>query len=95
MKPSSGSTPSEATTPKERMRRRFPQPIRGDLINLRVLDDRDVTNGFVQKVVRTPEGKIPLLVSQGDWFGWGERLVAAPIEVVAIFGRQLASLDMT
>jgi hypothetical protein len=35
-----------------------------------------------------------LLVSQGGWFGWGERLVAAPIEVMAIFGRQLASLDM-
>jgi len=96
MKPSSGGTPSEATTPEERMRGRFPQPIRlGELINLRVLDDRDVTNGFVQKVVRAPEGKILMLVSRGDWFGWGERLVAAPIEVVAIFGRQLASLDMT
>src|SRR5215475_6500742 len=95
MEPSSGSAPSEATTPEERMRRRFPQPVRvGDLINLRVLDDQDVTIGLVRKVVRTPQGKIRLLVSQGGWFGWGERLVAAPIEVMAIFGRQLASLDM-
>jgi len=96
MEPSSGSAPSEATTPEERMRRRFPQPVRvGDLIGLRVLDDRDVTIGVVRKVVRTPQDKILLLVSQGGWFGWGERLVAAPIEVMAIFGRQLASLDMT
>ena len=29
----------------------------------------------------TPQGKILLLISQGGWFGWGERLVAAPIEV--------------
>src|SRR5262245_32780632 len=85
----------DAMAPEERMNRRFPQPVRvGDLISLRVLDDRDVTIGFVRKVVRTPQGKILLLVSQGGWFGWGERLVAAPIEVMAIFGRQLASLDM-
>jgi hypothetical protein len=95
MEPQSGSAPGDATTPEERMRRRFPQPVRiGDLIGLRVLDDRDVTIGFVRKVVRTPQGKVQLLVSQGGWFGWGERLVAAPIEVMAIFGRQLASLDM-
>jgi hypothetical protein len=85
----------DAMTPEERMNRRFPQPVRvGDLKSLRVLDDQDVTIGFVRKVVRTPQGKILLLVSQGGWFGWGERLVAAPIEVMAIFGRQLASLDM-
>jgi len=82
-------------SPEERMNRRFPQPVRvGDLISLRVLDDQDVTIGLVRKVVRTPQGKILVLVSQGGWFGWGERLVAAPIEVLAIFGRQLASLDM-
>jgi len=82
-------------SPEERMNRRFPQPVRvGDLISLRVLDGQDVTIGLVRKVVRTPQGKILVLVSQGGWFGWGERLVAAPIEVLAIFGRQLASLDM-
>jgi hypothetical protein len=85
----------DAMTSEERMNRRFPQPVRvGDLISLRVLDDRDVTIGLVRKVVRTPQGKVLLLVSQGGWFGWGERVVAAPIEVMAIFGRQLASLDM-
>jgi len=85
----------DAMTPEEKMNRRFPQPVRvGDLKSLRVLDDQDVTIGFVRSVVRTPQGKVVLLVSQGGWFGWGERLVAAPIEVMAIFGRQIASLDM-
>jgi|SRR5262245_62602608 len=91
----SETSQKDAMTPEEKMNRRFPQPVRvGDLKSLRVLDDQDVTIGFVRRVVRTPQGKILLLVSQGGWFGWGERLVAAPIEVMAIFGRQLASLDM-
>jgi hypothetical protein len=95
MGPQSETPQKDAMTPEERMNRRFPQPVRvGDLNSLRVLDDQDVTIGFVRKVVRTPQGKILLLVSQGGWFGWGERLVAAPIEVMAILGRQLASLDM-
>ncbi len=80
---------------QERMQRRFPQPVRvGDLINLRVLDDNDSTIGFVRQVVRTPQGRIELIVSYGGWFGWGARPVAVPIEVVGILGRQLASLDM-
>lgn len=95
MGPQSEQAQKDAMTPEERMNRRFPQPVRvGDLMSLRVLDDQDVTIGFVRRVVRTPQGKILLLVSQGGWLGWGERLVAAPIEVMAIFGRQLASLDM-
>lgn len=82
-------------TPEEKMRRRFPQPVRvGDLIGLPVLDDDDVTLGRVRHVVRTPEGKISLIVSYGGWFGWGSRLVAVPIEVVAILARQIAALDM-
>jgi len=82
-------------SPEDRMGRRFPQPVRvGDLIGLRVLDDEDSTIGFVRQVVRTPQDKIKLIVSYGGWFGWGVRPVAVPIEVVAILGRQLASLDM-
>lgn len=77
------------------MLRRFPQPVRvGDLIGLRVLDDNDVTIGIVRQVVRTPNGTIHLIVAHSGVLGWGGRLVAVPIEVVAIFGRQLASLDM-
>lgn len=79
----------------ERMRRRFPQPVRvADLIGIPVLDDDSRTLGRVRQVVRTPEGHIELIVDYGGWFGWGARPVAVPIEVVGIFGRQLASLDM-
>ena len=86
---------AQDNSPEAKMSRRFPQKIRvGDLVGLPVLDDGDVTLGHVRKVVRTPEGKIKLIVSYSRWFGWGGRLVSVPIEVVAILGRQLASLDM-
>jgi hypothetical protein len=79
----------------ERMKRRFPQPVRvGDLIGLPVLDDRASTLGFVRQVVRTAAGNVQLIVSYSRWFGWFGRPVAVPIEVVGIEGRQLASLDM-
>jgi PRC-barrel domain len=82
-------------SPEARMNRRFPQKTTvGHLIGLPVLDDNDVTLGLVQKVVRTPEGKIKLIVSYSKWFGWFGRPVAVPIEVVAILGRQIDSLDM-
>ena len=81
------------------MNRRFPQPVRvSDLIGLAVVDDYDLTIGYVRNVVRTPEGKIVLVVSAGGWlgpwFGLGARLVPVPIEAVAILGRHLAALDM-
>ena len=78
------------------MQRRWPQPVKvGDLIGLPVLDFEDRTLGYVQSVVRTAQGKIRLIVPYGGFLGWGRRLVAVPIEVVAIAGRQLAALDMT
>jgi hypothetical protein len=45
-------------------------------------------------VVRSPEGKIKLIVSYSPWFGWFGRPVAVPIEVVAILAKQIASVDM-
>lgn len=82
-------------TPEEYMARRYPQPAKvGDLIGLPVLDWRDSTLGHVRHVVRTPQGKIQLIVSYGGWFGFGSRPVAVPIELVAILGRQIAALDM-
>jgi len=79
----------------ERMARRFPQPVRiGDLIGLPMLDDSASTLGVVRQVVRTPQGKIALIVSYSRWFGWFGHPVAVPLEVVGIEGRQLVSLDM-
>jgi hypothetical protein len=82
-------------SPEAIMSRRFPQKVRvGDVIGLPMLDDNDVTLGYVERVVRTSEGKIKLIVGYSKWFGWFGRPVAVPIEVVAILGRQIASLDM-
>jgi hypothetical protein len=82
--------------PEERFQRRLPQPVRvGDLIGLPVLDDSQSTLGYVREVVRTPTGKIDLIVSYSPWFGWFGRPVAVPIEFVGIFGHNLASLDMS
>jgi hypothetical protein len=94
---SSNEKPAEEKklSPEEKMRRRFPQPVKvGDLIGLPMLDWDDITIGHVRHVVRTPQGKIQLIVTYGGWFGWGQRLVPVPIEVVAILARQLAALDM-
>lgn len=83
-------------SPEERMQRRFPQPVRvGFLVGLPLLDWNDSTIGFVTDVVRTPEGKIQLVVPVGGWFGRGGRPVAVPIETVAILARQIDLLDLT
>jgi len=90
------TTSLDGLSPEERMQRRYPQPVKvGDLIGLPLLDDQDRTLGTIQSVVRTPEGKVRLIISFGGLLGWGQRLIAVPIEVVAIAGRQLAALDMT
>lgn len=86
----------DSLSPEEKMQRRYPQWVRvGDLIGLPMLDDDDRTLGRVRTVVRTPDGKIRLIVPFGGFLGWRQRLVAVPIEVVAIAGRQIAALDMT
>jgi hypothetical protein len=85
----------KAMAQEERMRRRFPQPVRVGFLNgLPVLDDESRTLGYVRRVVRTSQNKIELIVSYGGWFGWGARAIAVPIEVVGMLGRQVASLDM-
>ncbi len=89
-------------SPEEKMRARFPQPVRvGFLIGLPVLDWEDSTIGYVSDVVRTPGGKIKLIVPYGrvGWVRYGglfdRRPIAVPLEVVAILARQIAALDMS
>lgn len=87
--------PSQDDSLEARFARRFPQKVKvGDLIGLPVLDDDDVTLGHVRQVVRSPEGKIKLVVSHSRWFGWFGRPVAVPIEAVAILAKQIASIEM-
>jgi hypothetical protein len=87
--------PMKDESPEARMKRRWPQPIRiGDLVGRPVVDDDDVILGHVREVVRTPAGKILLIVPYSRWFGWFGRPVAVPIEVVVSIGRNVASVDM-
>jgi PRC-barrel domain len=96
MVPPTGMMDTEHPMPmNERYLRRFPQSVRvGDLIGLPVLDLKASTLGYIRQVVRTPQGKIELIVSYSRWWGWFGRPVAVPIEAVGIEGRQLVSLDM-
>ncbi len=74
---------SKPMTAEQRMRARYPQPVRvGDLIGLPVLDDNASTLGHVREVVRTKENQIELIVAYDGFLGWGTRPVAVPIEVV-------------
>jgi hypothetical protein len=98
MVPRTGMMDAEHPMPmKERMLKRFPQPVRvGDIIGLPVLDMRtSSTLGYVREVVRTPEGDVELIVSYSPWWGWFGHPVAVPIEAVGIEGRQIVSLDMS
>lgn len=82
-------------TPEEKMARRFPQPVRvGFLVGLPVIDERSATVGRVREVVRTPEGKLRLVMPYGGLFGIGARAIAIPIEAVAMLGHQVAAVDM-
>jgi hypothetical protein len=99
--PQDAQTAGDKTlTPEERMKRRYPQPVKvGFLIGLPVLDDRDSTYGYIREVVRMAD-KIVLVVPYRNWFGWaptdwGRKTVAVPIETVAILARQVAALDFS
>src|SRR2546423_12760488 len=80
-----------ATTPQERMNRRYPQPVKaGFLIGLPVLDEKDSTYGYIREVVRTGDGKIVLVVPYRAWLGWaptdwGRKDVAGPRRTGAPF----------
>jgi hypothetical protein len=96
--PAAGQAKEEKLSPEEQMRRRFPHPARvRDLIGLPLLDWRDNTLGYIQRVVRTRDGKIQFIVRYGGWFGWigwWQRPVAVPIEVVALLGPHVTLLDI-
>jgi hypothetical protein len=98
---SSARPENQSLSPQQKFERRYPQPVKvGALIGLPVLNDRDSTYGYIREVVRTPEGKILLVVPYRNWLGWaptdwGRKIVAVPIEAVAILARQVAALDFS
>ena len=70
-------------------------PVRvGDLLDLPIVDESKSTIGRVRGVIKTGDGKIQLLLPIGGLFGFGERLVAIPIENVALTGPQVMVLEV-
>jgi hypothetical protein len=70
-------------------------PVRvGDLLDLPIVDESKSTMGRVRGVVKTGDGMIQLLLPIGGLFGFGERLVAIPIENVALTGPQVMVLEV-
>jgi hypothetical protein len=82
-------------TPEQKMAKRFPQPVRVSfLLGLPVLDENSSIMGHVYGVVRTPQGKLQLVMPIGGFLGFGARLVPIPIEIVGMLGAQVAVVDM-
>lgn len=82
-------------SPEEKMARRFPQPVKVSyLVGLPMIDERNETLGHIRQVVRNGAGKIRLVIAYGGLFGIGSRLIAVPVEVCAMLGRQVAAADM-
>jgi hypothetical protein len=82
-------------TPEQKMAKRYPQRVRVSfLLGLPVLDENSSIIGHVQAVVRTPEGKIQLVMPLGGFLGIGARLVPIPVEIVGMLGAQVAVIDM-
>jgi hypothetical protein len=80
---------------EEKYARRFPQRIHvSDVLGKAILHDDFALIGYVQSVVRTGDGKIEFIVPYDGLFGFGQRLVAVPIEALASIGTSLIALDM-
>jgi len=90
----SSSKPPDLS-PEEKMARRYPQPVKiSYLVGLPMIDENNETLGHVLRVVRSAAGKIKLVIAYGGLFGIGSRLVAVPVEVCAMLGKQVAATDM-
>lgn len=78
--------------------KRFPQPVRaGDLIGRDVLEptERQTGLGRVAALRRAEDGGVDVLIRTGGLLGVGSRLVAVPIEAVALLGEHVALMDLS
>jgi hypothetical protein len=94
-----------------RAARRFPQPVRvGDLTSRLLLqpEESQPVLGRVTGLVRRGDGAVAVVVrldgalglgwlglQRIDWSGFGPRLVAVPVEAVALLGEHVALMGLT
>jgi len=86
------------STLAEKAARRYPQPVRvGDLVGRQVLEPVPAQHvlGRVAAIDRNPRGGIDILIRSGGFLGFGTRLIAVPVEAVALLGEHVAVLDFT
>ncbi len=92
------ATSADVSTLSERAARRFPQPVRvGELIGRQVLEPIEAQHvlGYVEAIVRRPDGSENMIVRFGGVLGFGTRLIAVPVEAVALLGEYVAIIDFT
>jgi hypothetical protein len=78
--------------------RRFPQPVRvGDLLQRQVLQPRESqpTLGWVQQVVKQPDGAVEIIVDYGGRFRFLNRPIAVPVEAMTLLGQYMEIVDFT
>jgi hypothetical protein len=89
------SDEDEAETQEDKYENRFPQDVSvSDVVGKLLIEGNNATIGRIKGVVKTKDGKLKLIVPYGGFLGFGGRLVAVPIEVVASIGTALVSVDM-
>ena len=76
--------------------RRFPQPVSvGVLVGERVLQpsERQITLGIVDRVVRSGDGGIKVVVRYGGVLGFFARPIAVPVEAMVLLGPYMEIVD--
>ena len=82
-------------TPEQVFEDRYPQPVHvSDIVGKPMIQTDNTPIGMVRHVVRGADGKMRLVVPYGGFLGFGARLVAVPLELVASIGTAIVSLDM-
>lgn len=51
--------------------------------------------GRVLQVVRLTDGGVAILMRYGGFLGWGGRVIALPLDQVALLGSELEVIDLT
>ncbi len=94
-KPAADDDDDTPETPESRFEDRYPQDVRvADVVGKPLLEGDNTLVGKVKAVVRSPQGKVKLIVSSGGFLGFGGRLLAVPNESVASIGTAIISMDM-
>ena len=82
----------------EAAKRRYPQPVAvATLIGRTVLQplESQPVLGQVRSIVTEPDGMVAVVMSYGGWFGLFSRVIAVPVDAMALLGQYMEVLDFT